>query len=283
MKKALICLILPALLMTLLSACGCKHDWIEADCTDPETCAECGETRGDALGHSWKKATCTAPKTCRYCDKTKGEAKGHTPGPMGEQLDEVKNLRLEEQRCTECDQVLVSETSTLYYSYSDGDLFVFSAESFMERMAYLASENGIDLSYEFLNYGNLLVDVRLKGAISWSGAIDFYINDFISLPYIQASVPGLWCISIGKAGYVDEFGSLIPSEVFELFCMACDPQMDADAFQTLDLLRMVSCLNFIKSEEQTGYGDHNGLQYEFKFYPVDSTGSESIRVYAALQ
>ena len=77
MKKMI--LIITALsLMLALAGCGCKHEtWNEADCVNPKTCAECGETEGSPLGHSWKAATCDAAKTCENCGETEGEALGH--------------------------------------------------------------------------------------------------------------------------------------------------------------------------------------------------------------
>ncbi len=79
MKKKLLCLVLCALCILSLAACGCKHEtWNEADCVNPKTCAECGETEGEALGHTWVDADCVAPKTCADCGETEGEALGHT-------------------------------------------------------------------------------------------------------------------------------------------------------------------------------------------------------------
>lgn len=79
MKKRICVLCLVLVCLMALSACGCKHEtWNEANCTTPKTCAECGETEGEALGHSWMAATCEAPKTCENCALTEGEALGHT-------------------------------------------------------------------------------------------------------------------------------------------------------------------------------------------------------------
>ena len=62
-----------------LSACCLRHDWQEATCAAPETCAKCGKTRGEPLAeHTWVEATCTEPKTCSVCGATEGEALGHT-------------------------------------------------------------------------------------------------------------------------------------------------------------------------------------------------------------
>ena len=54
-----------------------NHIWVNASCTAPKTCEECGATEGEALGHTWTDATCTSPKTCSVCQATDGEAKGH--------------------------------------------------------------------------------------------------------------------------------------------------------------------------------------------------------------
>lgn len=78
MKKNIFVLILALAMVLTMAACGCKHEtWNEANCTTPKTCAECGETEGEALGHVWAAATCDAPKTCETCGLTEGEPKGH--------------------------------------------------------------------------------------------------------------------------------------------------------------------------------------------------------------
>ncbi len=78
MKKKLLLLALALCLVLTLAACGCKHEtWVDADCDTPKTCAECGETEGEALGHTWTDAACDTPKTCSRCGETEGEALGH--------------------------------------------------------------------------------------------------------------------------------------------------------------------------------------------------------------
>ncbi|MBE6573294.1 MAG: S-layer homology domain-containing protein [Ruminococcaceae bacterium] len=54
------------------------HKYSSANCTTPQKCSVCGETRGKALGHKFNAATCTAPKTCSVCKATEGAALGHT-------------------------------------------------------------------------------------------------------------------------------------------------------------------------------------------------------------
>ena len=78
MKKRLLVLMLALICVMLLSACGCKHEtWLDADCTTPKTCADCGETEGAPLGHSWLAATCENAKTCEICGEVTGETVGH--------------------------------------------------------------------------------------------------------------------------------------------------------------------------------------------------------------
>ena len=77
MKKRMYLLLLAALLCLLLASCGCKHEFADATCETPKTCALCGFTEGEPLGHRWEDATCLEPKTCTVCQKTEGEALGH--------------------------------------------------------------------------------------------------------------------------------------------------------------------------------------------------------------
>lgn len=52
-----------------------KHDhvWLDATCTAPRTCAECGETEGDPLGHDMLPATYYDPSICSVCGHIEGE------------------------------------------------------------------------------------------------------------------------------------------------------------------------------------------------------------------
>ena len=77
-KKVYLPLLGMALLLSLLlTGCGCKHEWKDATCDTPKTCAKCSETEGEALGHNWKEATCETAKTCSVCNKMSGDALGH--------------------------------------------------------------------------------------------------------------------------------------------------------------------------------------------------------------
>lgn len=69
--------ILILILICTLTACGCKHEWVEASCETPKTCTLCEEVEGEPLGHSWQEATCETAKTCSACGLTEGDALGH--------------------------------------------------------------------------------------------------------------------------------------------------------------------------------------------------------------
>lgn len=44
-----------------------SHNWQDATCTEPRTCAECGETDGEPLGHDYQGGDCLNPPVCTRC------------------------------------------------------------------------------------------------------------------------------------------------------------------------------------------------------------------------
>lgn len=58
----------------------CSHIWLDATCTNPQTCQECGKERGELLSHDYIDATCTKPQTCRNCAHEQGVPAEHTWG-----------------------------------------------------------------------------------------------------------------------------------------------------------------------------------------------------------
>ena len=60
--KKLITIIILMLTLTLLVSCGeCEHDWKDAGCTEPKTCAKCGATEGEPTNHALGEWVVTAP------------------------------------------------------------------------------------------------------------------------------------------------------------------------------------------------------------------------------
>ena len=76
MRKLLI-IALAFVMLLALAGCACEHEWLDADCINPKTCAKCEEVEGAPLGHTWSAATCVDPKICENCAATEGEPKGH--------------------------------------------------------------------------------------------------------------------------------------------------------------------------------------------------------------
>ena len=52
MKRYVPLLISLVLCLCLLTACDCSHEWQEATCTAPKTCAKCQETEGEPIAHN---------------------------------------------------------------------------------------------------------------------------------------------------------------------------------------------------------------------------------------
>lgn len=76
--KRILCILTLAMALLVLAGCSCKHEWVEANCTQAKSCLLCGQREGSALGHQWTEASCTSPKTCTVCGKTEGSALAHS-------------------------------------------------------------------------------------------------------------------------------------------------------------------------------------------------------------
>lgn len=104
---------LPALLLLLaLSGCACSHDWLPADCMNPQSCSKCKEIGDSALGHAWLDATCTAPQTCSRCSAKQGETLAHTYSEWTFEEDQMTKYCLvcNDETTTEIDRELYLES-----------------------------------------------------------------------------------------------------------------------------------------------------------------------------
>ncbi len=64
MFKVLICIVLCATMLFSLNACGHKHIWTTATCTEPSVCEKCGEVNQPATGHNFAVLTTVEEATC---------------------------------------------------------------------------------------------------------------------------------------------------------------------------------------------------------------------------
>jgi hypothetical protein len=137
------------------------HSFAEATCGKPSTCTLCGETTGTKLGHDYSEATCTELATCSKCGQTKGLLKDHdlvdvvivseptctedgqssgtctvcgqtvtvpiskTGHTDGEYVVETKATYYSSgekvQRCTECDEILSTQSYELTAEEKESD------------------------------------------------------------------------------------------------------------------------------------------------------------------
>lgn len=72
MKKACISVLLVVLMLALCACGACKHEWTDATCTAPKTCAKCGETEGEPLGHDASEASYWSAAVCSRCGEEVG-------------------------------------------------------------------------------------------------------------------------------------------------------------------------------------------------------------------
>ena len=71
MKRKLLLPAMAGAIMLSLAGCGHEHVWVEATCSTPKTCSECGETEGEVADHKWVEATCEKANIVKYVGKRK--------------------------------------------------------------------------------------------------------------------------------------------------------------------------------------------------------------------
>ena len=108
------------LVASTVTGCCISHEWKDATCEAPKTCAKCGKTEGEALGHKWEPATCTTPKTCVICGKTEGDKLGHKAGEW--EIKKIDGEKKEVQYCKRCGEKMNEKNYEIPYfdiSYTD--------------------------------------------------------------------------------------------------------------------------------------------------------------------
>lgn len=110
MNRRILIITWAIVLCCLLAACGCEHEWVEANCTSARYCSKCEKTEGEPLGHDWVAASCEKPETCARCGETNGEALGH-------QWSEASCTEASE--CTVCGAI---QGEALGHTYTDWEI-----------------------------------------------------------------------------------------------------------------------------------------------------------------
>ena len=112
----------------------------------PETCAQCGKTRGEPLDHRWQEADCENPKTCTVCGVTEGEPLGHRAGEPEITRDFPHAEETSRVSCTVCGGQLSEEVLPMTLVHN-GEVFLFTPQEFFERCSVLAGQMGLELQY----------------------------------------------------------------------------------------------------------------------------------------
>ena len=193
MKRIISAILLLVLCCTLLTGCFCKHEW--------------------------QDATCTTPTTCALCGKTEGEAPGHMAGDMveGEILFEEKQM-VSYQNCKVCGETLHSETTELT-SFIDGSKFVFTPNQYNNAMnAYFGGTFTFEI--DTLDSG-ALISMITDASGSMTGAI-MYLSNSDSLTIDDVDSPA--CDGMICYWYTDDNAQII--DAMQGIMMGCDIDLD---------------------------------------------------------
>lgn len=199
MKRIIYAVLLLAMCCLLLTGCMCKHEWNDATCTTPTTCALCGKTEGDPTGH--------------------------IPGDMvtGE-LDFEAKTSQSYQFCLVCSESLHSETVSLT-SMTSGSTFIFTPNQFNEGLEnYLGGTYTVE--QDTLDSGALIAMIYDASGSS-VGAI-MYLADGENLTEADAdsaNISGMICY-----WYTDDNGIIV--EIMGGILCGCDASLDEEASYT---------------------------------------------------
>lgn len=226
--KRILALMLCVMMLASLTACGCKHQWIEANCLEAKTCSECGEVEGEALGHSWTEATCEAPKTCSACALTEGEALGHT---WQEATTEApKTCRTcaatEGERIITDERFTTSACSQLFGEWS-GQITMPAAQAIGGGEGDVA----FDVVFTFNNDGAVTQQIAFA---DWEGVKPLYMEVIVGSLYLQFTSMGM-DEAAAQASMMESFGMTI-EEYAQAYLDSIDPNA---AMETVSMVYYV--------------------------------------------
>lgn len=228
--KRTILMILAITLAFCLTACGCKHEWKEATCTAPRTCALCQEVEGEALGHKWKEATCTEARTCEVCNDTEGSSLGHDFGD--EEMvnpDYVSAAATFVRTCNTCKET--KEREGTIEKLHDGTVVLMSADDFSDRFTVrLMEAEGLSDDSQYLSFidkaGDLIAMYLCQMANGKSTLLGLFamsdVNDN-GISYDRHAEAGTY---MGVVGYVK--GANLTATALAAMIGAMEPTMDLE-------------------------------------------------------
>lgn len=287
MKKRICILITLILCLFVFTGCQCEHEWTAADCTTPKVCTKCEVTDGQALGHNWaeatcvkarsclrcslseglptehnwQNATCSAPQTCSNCLITTGNALDHVPGDWGEPIVNYATAEAHKNRyCEQCGDI-VDTISSAIYTFVDNGAFIFSPNTFRDRLYFvfdmlegeLASHSfNFDINAIPLNEGTLAHGFYDNNDII--AAITYLQDgDFISYSDQDAHSFNSIMVYFYVSSDDDRFLEILSSLV-----LACNPELNLEA--ALEIIN-----DIVKAAINNTSYSTNGLSYMYTY------------------
>ena len=193
MKRIISAVLLLVMCCALLTGCFCKHEWNDATCTTPTTCALCGKTEGNATGHI-------------EGDLVEGE------------VDFDAKTVNSYQSCKVCGEFLHSETTNLS-SFISGSYFVFTPNQYNDALA--ARYSSYDFEIATLDSGALITKIYSSSG-SLTGAIMYLTTGNESLK--MSDVDSTDCTGMICYWYTDDNAEII-TLMQGILCL-CDINLD---------------------------------------------------------
>lgn len=227
MKRLIVSIAACVSVLLCLSGCMHQHEWIEATCTEPRTCAECGETEGEPLGH--------------------------TPGEWeNTNYDYVSATYLSIQKCTVCGETLDSSVESMT-SFIENGGFTFTPSQFRDRFdnkvssisGFGADYNTVDMNTDDGVLSYAIMDNEVVGSLNYvtmDGQTTIFVGDEDSK--CNPSPVVLVDMSKGSSGINIAGLSIVLIE-------SCDPSLSFSEAQDIAI------------ELMNGNASHNGIEYLF--------------------
>ncbi len=171
------------IILCVFSSCGCKHEWKDANCTEPKTCTLCNVTEGEAAGHKWLDATCTTPKVCKNCDAEDSKPLGHDwQDATTEAPTTCSRCKVTEGKKIDADPRFTTESTKEFYGKWTCDTILpgetFGLEAYIDEIP-------CTLSYEFKNAGDVIADIELDDYFAFMDILKQATKD----TFVQAFTP----------------------------------------------------------------------------------------------
>lgn len=210
------------IIATILTGCGCKHEWKDATCTSAMSCSLCGEIQGKPIGHTWTEASCTAPKTCSTCGETEGVSLEHTYSDWAVEVKaSVSSSGKMVRRCSTCNRA--DSKSYDLSSYVKDKRFIFTPQEFRK----IFFDNFVDLNYS--KFGG--AQIEAKGGQVVVAIRDNLYNNVGNVGFVVKSNTWKMASSFTESGFegvvmIISADTAFVANSMQCLIMSCDPTVN---------------------------------------------------------